>query len=291
MRAPVISLLITAMLATHTAVGLFLDLNTSTGAFDIGRDETVWFTSNVTAALRSNGVWLSSIPGGGLPLDAPASAISGTDPILGPFSGWAMSFGTGLLETRIKLFPVIPGIGGPVAAPAAIVFEQAFPRGITNASGGTDETASYDLSSAFPALTLPGPPSGLTYASWAGGTGNQTDWPMFAKVGSWDALGVLPGRLGFMGSVVAVYNSSLAVCAFSPLDNFMTTQSAVGPSLGAGVFGVGLSARVQVVPAGFTTRSILVAGQGVNDTVTALGSVLLASSGKQRVVPALNQVG
>lgn len=272
------------------AAQLSVELNVTTGAFTISRDGAVWFQSNVTAALRSSGAWLSSQQGGGLPLDGPASLISGDDAILGEYSGWAMSFGDGLFDARIKVFSVIPGIGLPIVQPSAIVFEQNFPRGIQNSSGGTDETASYDLSTAFPALTLPAPPSGLAYASWSGGSANGTDWPMFAKVGTWDVLGVLPGRLGFMGSVTAVYNASLAVCAFSPMDNFMTQQAAVGPSLGAGVFGVGLSARVASIPQGFTASSILVAGQGINDTVTALGSVLLAQSGKTRVVPALNQV-
>lgn len=283
-------LVLPALLGVCAASGLYVDLNVSTGSFRILRDGAPWFTSNVTAALRSNGAWLSSNPGGGLPLDGPAAPITGTDPILGPYHGWAMTFGADLFEARIKVFDEVPGIGGPVAPPAAILFEQAFPRGILNASGGTSENSSYDLSSAFPALTLSAPPSGLTYASWAGGTGGGTDWPMFGKVGSWDASGVLPGRFGFMGSVTAVYNASLAACAFSPFDAFMTTQSAVGPSLGAGVLGMGISARVATVPPGFAARFILVAGQGLNDTVTALGSSLLAASGKARVPATLNQV-
>jgi hypothetical protein len=53
---------------------------------------------------------------------------------------------------------------------------------------------------------------------------------------------------------------------------------------------MGLSARVATIPPGFSTRSILIAGQGLNDTLTALGNVLLAVAAKPRVTPTNNQV-
>jgi hypothetical protein len=206
---------------------LQLTLDPQDGSYAILLDGDVWFKSNVTAGLRSDGEWHDSNPGGGLDLDGPATQINGTDSVLGAFQGWTLSFSNGTLVIRWKLFSAIPGIGLPVGVPAAIVFEQTFPNGIVNSSGGRDANASDDLSTAFPAIALPASPSNLAYASWSGGS----DWPMFARIGAWDASGVLPSVLGFMGSATAVFNASLATCVFAPMDNFMVSQESLRPHM------------------------------------------------------------
>ena len=63
----------------------------------------------------------------------------------------------------------------------------------------------------------------------------------------------------------------------------MVTHSAVGASLGGSALAMGLSARVASVPAGWSSRSLLVGGQGLNDTMFCLGSALLAVGGKARL--------
>jgi predicted PurR-regulated permease PerM len=70
------------------------------------------------------------------------------------------------------------------------------------------------------------------------------------------------------------------------MDNFLTTHAALGalpaPLAPGLALGVGVSARVGALPAGFTSRAIVQGGAGINDTVFALGSALLAVSGKPR---------
>jgi hypothetical protein len=91
----------------------------------------------------------------------------------------------------------------------------------------------------------------------------------------------LGSALGFMGSAVAIFDNSLNVLAFSPMDNFFTTHAAADAD--AALLGVGVSARVEALPPGFTSRTIVLGGAGINDTVFALGSALLAVGGKPRL--------
>jgi len=89
----------------------------------------------------------------------------------------------------------------------------------------------------------------------------------------------LGSALGFMGSAVAIFDGALNVLALSPLDNFFTTHAAADTSM----LGVGVSARVDALPPGFTSRTIILGDSGINDTVFALGSALLAVGGKPRL--------
>lgn len=250
-------------------------------SYAILMDGATWFESNVTG-VRIGGVWKSSGAGGGLPLDAPPRAVNGTDAVLGPFSGWECSWGGGVMVTR-----ALPLLSPSTALPGAsggVLFEQSFPSGLEGCASGAGAADSDDLATAFPTVTLPERAAGLAFASWSG----SSDWPMPEAVGQWSSTGVLGGAFGFMGSIVAVVNGSLATALFTPINEFMTAHGAIAPSLGGGAYGLGYSGRVTSLPPGRLQRSLLVAGPRVNETVFAAGSALLALAGKPR--PEVNAV-
>ena len=254
---------------------LTLKLDQSTGSYSLYMNGTLWLSSNATA-LRSGSQWLST-QDGTLHADSTPRTISGLDPTFGPYTGYQLSFNAGLAVLTIKELASLAGSSG------AIIFEQYFPNGLSGCAkhSGNPAADSFDISSAWPSFTLPAPASdpALMVASWAGGD----DWPMPSQVGVFDALHINASAFGLMGSAAAIYDSSLQVLAITPLDNFMTTHMAVGSSLGTGALGLGLSARVTSVPPSFRSRSLLVGGQGINNTMFALGSALLALSGKARL--------
>ena len=253
------------------------------------RDGSYAFGGSIALAggatlLRANGQLLSTADGT-LALDGAPAALQGTDAALGAYTGFQMSYNSQLLVARIKVF-----------AGQLFLFEQHFPRGVNGTAahpGGNATEDSYALSSAFPALVLPPAPwaaaaapaaPDLAAACYSGGWLDPTpDWPMISQAWRFNNESAdLAAALGFMASAVAVYNGALDVLALAPLDNFMTTHAAIAQAPGLAV-GVGASARVEALPAGFTSRAIVLGGSGINDTVFALGSALLAVAGKPRL--------
>jgi hypothetical protein len=237
--------------------------------------------------LRANGQVLSTADGS-LALDGAPVPLQGSDAVLGPFTGFEMTYNSQLLVARIKTF-----------AGQLFVFEQHYPRGVNGTAahpGGNATEDSYALSSAFPALVLPPAPwaaapgaPDLAAACYSGGWLDPLpDWPMIPQAWRFNNESAdLAAALGFMASALAVYNGALDVLALAPLDNFFTTHAALGAlpePLGPGLaLGVGASARVEALPAGFTSRTIVLGGSGINDTVFALGSALLQVAGKPRL--------
>ena len=78
-----------------------------------------------------------------------------------------------------------------------------------------------------------------------------------------------------------LYTRSLRTVVMSPLDNFWVgihSSGHPGAKLSAGI-----KQTVEVIPAMFSHSTVLVAGQGINDTLVAWGDVLLCTGGKERV--------
>lgn len=76
---------------------------------------------------------------------------------------------------------------------------------------------------------------------------------------------------------------SLASVVFSALTDHLTaypTVTAVGAGMDA--LTIGFNGQMEAVPPGYTFRSILVSGQGMNDTMHAWGDALLLTGGKRR---------
>jgi hypothetical protein len=275
-----------ALLAAAALVhggNLTLSVDPRTGAYAFGG--SIALVGGPTS-LRANGQLLSTADGS-LALDGAPAPLQGTDDTFGSFTGYQMSYNNQLLVVRIKEFP------GQL-----FLFEQFYPRGVNGTAahpGGNATEDSYALSSAFPAFVLPPAPwaapaaQDLAAACFSGGWLDPLpDWPMITQAWRFNNESTdLAAALGFMASALAIYNGELDVLALSPLDNFFTTQAAIGAlqaPLGPGLaLGVGASARVEALPAGFTSRTIVLGGSGINDTVFALGSALLAVAGKPRL--------
>ena len=264
---------------------LTLSVDPRTGAYAFGGSIAL---AGGATSLRADGVLLSTADGS-LALDGVPAVLRGADAALGPYTGFEMSYNEQLFVARIKVF-----------AGQRFVFEQHFPRGVNGTAahpGGNATEDSYALSSAFPTLVLPPAPwaaaaapaaPDLAAACFSGGWLDPLpDWPMISQAWRFNNESAdLAAALGFMASAVAIYDGALDVLALSPLDNFLTTHAAVGAlpvTQGPGlVLGVGVSARVGALPAGFTSRTIVQGGAGINDTMFSLGSALLAVAGKPR---------
>ena len=84
--------------------------------------------------------------------------------------------------------------------------------------------------------------------------------------------------------MVTLFNASGFAATLSPLTDHLTAQPAFAGSLN-NVLAFGFNGKMASVPAGYTLQSVLVAGQGVTDTMHAWGDLLLQTGGKQRTAP------
>ena len=212
-------------------------------------------------------------PGAGLTLDS-VTAASGSDPVLGGWTGTAVSWSGGMYVTTFKQYGAVP---------AALFLTRAFPMG-ANGSAHTHADANDDLAAAFPVL---GPPlaqlsTGYGYITWA-------DTMCGGVTGTWTAAGVKASDFGHKGGPVALFNSSLATVVMSSVDSPMVTGGAFAQST-ATSWALGVLGLVDPIPAGWSTTSVLYGGQGVNDTMYAWGSLLLGVGGKARTGPSADIV-
>jgi hypothetical protein len=117
-------------------------------------------------------------------------------------------------------------------------------------------------------------PANLNHVTFAGMFG----WPTF---------------YGFANeSPWAFFDSSSETFILSPAANFMTAHTSFGP---LNELTSGISPLIAVIPRGFTHRTMLVVGEGINQTFDTWGMALTNLSGKQRppndADVTLNQVG
>ena len=227
----------------------------------------------------------TSAPGGGLTLSG-SSAFQGSDAI-GVYNGTTLSW-TGPAGTRFATQFYF------YADQNAIAFEQLFLDGLTG-SAVPSANANDDLTASFPTFLVSETPaeSGLAYSAWFGSM-------CAAHVERWSQQ--TDFRFGHNAGVIALFNASATAVVMSAADAFMVSALAWPSGFGSKVFGAGLmvsalmggrsrlssmdhlppQGTVNPIPAGFSHRTLLVAGQGVNETMHAWGEALLRLGGKTR---------
>jgi hypothetical protein len=217
-------------------------------------------------AIRSNGVVLSSADGS-LKADGAATQITGSDPFLGPFAGYSISWNAGIFITDFKVF----------SSGDAIVFAQRFPAGLLGMSGGDKD----GLSTGFPVFgaaqdALNDNTTG--FVTWKGGMCS-------GKTGAWTGKSTKGNVGGSDAGPVVLFDASNVALVLSPLSSFMTAHLAFA-SIVSDSFGSGLGGEVAAVPAGWSYETLLVSSDnGVTAAVLRMGDVLLARGGKSHTAP------
>ena len=83
---------------------------------------------------------------------------------------------------------------------------------------------------------------------------------------------------------LVLYNRSLRAVAVSPSTNYFNAMHDTATS-GGSVLAAGVMASIWTLPPGFSHTTLVVAGQGINATMTRLGAALLKETGKIPVNP------
>ena len=264
-------LLLTLTLAA--AANVDLTVNPTTGAYTIGLGGQQWLVGDVYA-IRSGGSLLTSANGLTLTSAAPTTGTGPYGAYTGYALSWAKSGGVVLFETNFYVYQSLPGGGGA----GAIVFEQVFPQGLT----GTATQANNDLATAFPSFgpSLTKLQTNLGFLTWSGVSVSY-------HVGQWTTQGVSNNNFGTNGGVISLFNASSYTVTISPLTDHLTAQPTFAGSLGD-VFGVGFNGKLDGIPVGYKMQSVLVAGQGITDTMHAWGDMLLLAGNKSRTTPTQN---
>ena len=220
----------------------------------------------VPYAIRSNGVVLSSADGS-LKADGAATPITGSDPFLGPFTGYSISWNAGIFITDFKVFN----------SGDAIVFAQRFPAGLLGMSGGDKD----GLSTGFPVFFAPQntlKDSATGFVTWKGGMCS-------GKSGAWTASSTKGNVGGSDSGPVVLFDTKNIALVLSPLSNFMTAHLAFANIVGDS-FGSGLGGMVTQVPAGWSYETLLVSSEsGITAATLRMGAVLLARGGKSPTAP------
>ena len=232
-------------------------------SYVVSLDAKPWLSSAADAyVVAYNGVQ-HTVKDGSLKADGAPTKISGND-ILGAYTGYSVAFNSGVFVASFRLY----------AARNTLIFQQAFPNGLVE----MNITSSYDdVATGFPAF---GPPQAQLnstdrgFISWSGGM-------CPGHTGVWTAGGSKSASLGSQSGPLVLFDSSANAIAMSPASGFMTAQFAFGPACGTALC-AGHDGLVTSVPAGWTLETALVGGAGINNTVMALGDVLLARGGKTR---------
>lgn len=232
------------------------------GSYAVTLDGSPWLASGAgapAAAVAYNNAMHSTLDGS-LAADGPPTPVSGVN-----YTGFSQSFNAGLFEVTWALYP----------ASNAIIFTQSFPKGLTGmaVNGGSSK----DLATAFPVFAF----ANTTALAWL-------TWPetmCTGVTGLWTQASVKSSGLSSDGGTpLVLFNQSAATVVLSTLRGFMTGNVGLYPAV-KGALGSGFNGMLQEVPAGWSHATILVAGQGINNTVMSWGDLLLAQTGKHRTRP------
>jgi len=232
------------------------------GSYAVTLDGSTWLASGggAPAAAAAYGNAMHSTLDGSLKADGPPAAVSGSN-----YTGFTQSFNGGLFAVEWALY----------AGANAIIFTQSFPKGLTGmaVNGGSSK----DLATAFPVFAF----ANSTEIAWL-------TWPetmCTGVTGLWTPASVKNSGLSSDGGTpLVLYNKAATTVVLSTLRGFMTGNVGLYPAVKGGL-GSGFNGMVQEVPAGWEHSTILVAGQGINNTVLAWGDLLLARTGKHRTRP------
>lgn len=252
----------------------------SDGSYSVSLDGKVWFSSPTAPgtsayALRFDNA-THNTANGGVAVSG-VSPVGGSDPVLGSYSGWQVSLNNGLALMRVLNYP----------ARNAVVFEQSFPEGLTGTSWPLgSHSLQYDLATAFPAFGAPMQQldTDLAFLSFAHVMCGPAS-------GAWNKEGVnhVSGSLQDEGGVISFFNSSFATIVMSAANDFLTAEMQFANATG-GTWAAGFNGLISAIPRGTTHRTIMVGGQGVNETWYAWGQALLDLGGKARTPAAGNFV-
>lgn len=261
---------LTCLSVASSAILLDVKVKPNTGEFTITANNQKWFSSGETF-LRANGERHSSADGT-LLLRAVHSS-TGSDAI-GEFTStdltWEASVAAVQMITSIKQYE------------SCFVFEQRFPGGAQDTSSGDAD----GLVSGFPTFRISEEDEPAGFAHWVSWYWfNQSSDPnsrrrglLEAKgfesplFGRWTESSLIYGGIGGSG-VTTIFNEDASVAAvLSPLDAFMAASQ---QSLSRGVRSMGLMGNVTDIPAGYSMKSILYFGEGIQVAVDAWGASLL----------------
>jgi hypothetical protein len=252
-------LLLAAGLALAAAVDVKLLVNDD-ASYAVELDGKTWMSSAASSYVVSYDGAVHSTADGSLTPDSAPAPTGGSD-VVGVWTGYNVSFNSGVFLASFRLYP----------ARGAIIFQQTFPAGLSRmAIGGSGPDD--NLATAFPVFDSN--VTDLAYLTWKGCMcGGET--------GAWGTGKINFGR---EAGPLVVYNAAAAALYLSPASGFMTGELAFSRTTG-NALGSGHNGMVTDVPAGWTYETLLLAGQGINETMVAAGDVLLARTGKTRTAP------
>lgn len=276
-----------AVLSVAASAGLNVSTDPSSGEFEIRVDGEVWLSGGGGDGIEISADGMAGGEGSAvLPL-ARLYRSSGADNV-GNFTAVTMDWGDDsppTLTTTIRLYQAIE----------LVVFTQSWPRGWDRA------TAPLPLPPPPPPHALPSPkpvPAKPVVAiaafpafnisqpvnpdlSWLGWAGCQNAFP---GSGSWGRSGeTAPHYDGVTGGVPLVLHDSAArTLVLSPLEHFFVAGQGYTAN---GSLECGIRGSVGSLPSNFSHSTVLVAGQGINATMSKWGDVLLSMSGKSRTDP------
>ena len=273
---------VVASAASGGSAGLDVSTDGSSGAFEVRVDGEVWLSGGgdgieISTDGMKDGHWNAAVP------LAQWNKSTGADS-LGNFTAVGMQWGDAssaapTLTTSIRLYQ----------ARELIVFTQAWPRGWQRRDAApppppppqphtVPEMPAVAIA-AFPAFNISQPVK--PQLSWLGWAGCQIAFP---GSGSWGSSGeTAPHYDGVTGGVPLVLHDSAArTVVLSPLEHFFVAGQGY---VANGSLECGIRGSVDSLPPGFSHSTVLVAGEGINATLSKWGDVLLAMSGKSRTDP------
>jgi len=248
-------LIVGLLLASYTDLAYAtLDLKVdNTGSFTVFLDGTELFQSTEVILGDKSASAGSLKPAFGIEKE------SGED-ALGKYSAqtikWASGGNATMMHTSFRQYD---------ADDNQIVFEQFFPRELTQSEIGSSNLSSLSL---FPAFEKTGVE--LDCFAYHG---------VFAKLKACNVSSYHESHQG--GAPLVIYNSTdptLPMVVFSPLNQPKAHHMAATDKL----FGAGVKATVELIPAGWSQTFLLSAGKGINDGMMAWGDRMLKFTGKPR---------
>ena len=236
------------------------------GGYVVLRNGEEWLTSGPTG-LHCGGQWFSTSPDvGQMPLTATGMHASQGHDALGGFTAVRLSWiaGAAPFQTAIRVYQAQP----------IVVFSQSFPKGAEETALAAATAKSGETLSSFPSFTVSGRLRTLRYLTYNG---------TFA--GPQRGTGLAGFRGGTDGGVpLLLTDSAFQTLVLSPINHFKVGATALASDWG-GALACGVQGQIKRVPAGWTQETVLTAGQGVTDSLSAWGSDLLAYHGKARGGP------
>eukprot|EP00039_Didymoeca_costata_P026389 m.15829 g.15829 ORF g.15829 m.15829 type:complete len:770 (+) comp5505_c0_seq1:20-2329(+) len=247
---------------TATLTSITVDVNTTSGSYNVMVDSTVWFRSAATS-YTTNGM-VKSTATGTLSISS-TSTGSGADS-LGPFKSHTISYDDGAFVTEIREYS------------NALVFEQRFPMGVKGTCLQPSNVMKErdNVSTSFPSMTMPSAsdPERSLFQFSGDMTGDDYIYSNFSE-----GVRIGTGVSGF-GPMCVYSSDGKNAVVISPYSEFMAASAAHSAT--------GLSFGVQgsftEIPAGYSMAFIMSLTQpgNVNEAFEEWGDKLLNKFGKKR---------